>query len=103
MAEIAGVAGPGVHHAPTKRANWVPYALLAPGLIWLFVFFVLPMITLGSQSLQEGSVEAGGSYGGQRRLLRRAHRFRSAWAMKTLPTLLPWIPAFAGMTELVVC
>ena len=59
MAEIAGVAGPGAHHAPTKRANWVPYALLVPGLAWLFVFFVLPMITLGSQSLQEGSVEAG--------------------------------------------
>jgi spermidine/putrescine transport system permease protein len=64
MAEIAGVAGPGVHHAPSKRANWVPYALLAPGLIWLFVFFVLPMITLGSQSLQEGSVEAGYTFTG---------------------------------------
>jgi len=64
MAEIAGVAGPGAHHAPTKRANWVPYALLVPGLAWLFVFFVLPMITLGSQSLQEGSVEAGYTFTG---------------------------------------
>ncbi|HEU5241262.1 MAG TPA: ABC transporter permease [Ornithinibacter sp.] len=59
MAEIAGVAGPGVHNPPTRRANWVPYALLLPGLLWLVVFFVAPMVTLLSQSLQEGSVEAG--------------------------------------------
>jgi spermidine/putrescine transport system permease protein len=41
------------------RRNWVPYALLLPGMLWLFVFFVLPMITLGSQSLQEGNVDEG--------------------------------------------
>ena len=45
--------------APPRRTNWVPYALLAPGLVWLLVFFVVPMVTLGSQSLQEGSVETG--------------------------------------------
>jgi len=37
----------------------VPYALLLPGLLWLVVFFVLPMVTLGSQSLQEGNVDDG--------------------------------------------
>ena len=42
-----------------RRRNWVPYALLAPGLLWLLVFFVLPMVTLGSQSLQEGNVDDG--------------------------------------------
>ena len=42
-----------------RRRNWVPYALLAPGLLWLVVFFVLPMVTLGSQSLQEGNVDDG--------------------------------------------
>jgi spermidine/putrescine transport system permease protein len=42
-----------------RRRNWVPYALLLPGLLWLFVFFVLPMITLASQSLQEGNVDEG--------------------------------------------
>ncbi len=42
-----------------RRRNWVPYALLAPGLAWLFVFFVLPMVTLASQSLQEGDVYDG--------------------------------------------
>ncbi len=41
------------------RFGWVPYALLLPGILWLFVFFVLPMITLASQSLQEGSVDEG--------------------------------------------
>ena len=28
-------------------------------MLWLVVFFVLPMITLGSQSLQEGNVDDG--------------------------------------------
>ena len=42
-----------------RRRNWVPYALLLPGLLWLFVFFVVPMITLASQSLQEGNVDDG--------------------------------------------
>ena len=44
---------------PRKRRNWVPYALLLPGVLWLVVFFVLPMLTLGSQSLQEGNVDEG--------------------------------------------
>ncbi|HKX66952.1 MAG TPA: ABC transporter permease [Intrasporangium sp.] len=48
---------------PTRR-NWVPYVLLVPGLLWLVIFFVLPMITLGSQSLQEGSVEEGFTFTG---------------------------------------
>ncbi|MGL4745422.1 MAG: ABC transporter permease [Dermatophilaceae bacterium] len=47
-----------------RRTNWVPYALLAPGLLWLSVFFVVPMLTLASQSLQEGSVEAGYTFTG---------------------------------------
>ena len=42
----------------------MPYALLAPGLVWLLVFFVAPMLTLGSQSLQEGSVEEGYTFTG---------------------------------------
>ena len=59
MAEIAGVAGPGRAPRPRQRANWVPYALLVPGLAWLFVFFVLPMITLGSH-VAAGGVGRGG-------------------------------------------
>ncbi len=37
----------------------MPYALLLPGLLWLVIFFVAPMITLASQSLQEGNVDDG--------------------------------------------
>jgi spermidine/putrescine transport system permease protein len=48
-----------VPEAPRRRRNWVPYALLLPGLLWLVVFFVAPMITLASQSLQEGNVDDG--------------------------------------------
>ncbi|MFP5218860.1 MAG: ABC transporter permease [Actinomycetes bacterium] len=42
-----------------ERRRWTPYLLLAPGLAWLAVFFVVPMITLFSQSLQTGSVGQG--------------------------------------------
>ncbi|GAA0279213.1 ABC transporter permease [Cryptosporangium japonicum] len=35
------------------------YLLVLPGLLWLAVFFVVPTITLISQSLQEGSLELG--------------------------------------------
>ena len=63
MADLA-VMAPGTRHKPVRRANWVPYALLAPGLLWLVVFFVAPMATLFSQSLQEGSVEAGYTFTG---------------------------------------
>jgi spermidine/putrescine transport system permease protein len=45
---------------PTRRGRkFVPYLLLAPGLLWLGVFFVVPMIFLLSQSLQTGSLEQG--------------------------------------------
>jgi spermidine/putrescine transport system permease protein len=49
---------------PVRRGRWVPYALLAPGLLWLAVFFVAPMVTLGSQSLQEGNVDEGYAFTG---------------------------------------
>jgi spermidine/putrescine transport system permease protein len=45
---------------PSRRGRrLVPYVLLAPGLIWLLVFFVVPMIFLLSQSLQTGSIDQG--------------------------------------------
>jgi spermidine/putrescine transport system permease protein len=43
----------------SRRKNWVPYALLIPGILWLFVFFVLPTLSLASQSLQTGDVDNG--------------------------------------------
>ena len=37
----------------------LPYILLAPGLAWLTVFFVVPMYTLARQSLNDGTLETG--------------------------------------------
>ena len=34
------------------RTNWTPYWLLGPGLLWLFVLFVLPIAVLFATSLQ---------------------------------------------------
>jgi spermidine/putrescine transport system permease protein len=41
------------------RGRLTPYLLLAPGLLWLGVFFVVPMVFLVSQSLQTGNIEDG--------------------------------------------
>lgn len=37
----------------------MPYLLLAPGLVWLALFFIVPTITLFSTSLQTGSLATG--------------------------------------------
>ena len=42
-----------------RRVAGMPYFLLLPGLLWLGVFFLVPMIFLLSQSLQTGSLETG--------------------------------------------
>src|SRR3954465_7434385 len=36
-----------------------PYFLLAPGLAWLTVFFIVPMYYLFNTSLQTGSIDVG--------------------------------------------
>jgi spermidine/putrescine transport system permease protein len=42
------------------RHRWLtPYVLLAPGLAFLFLFFVVPLYYLGYTSLQEGTVQVG--------------------------------------------
>jgi len=42
------------------RHRWLaPYVLLAPGLAWLALFFVVPLGFLGYQSLESGSFETG--------------------------------------------
>jgi len=40
-----------------RRRRLAPYLLLAPGLAWLIVFFVVPMYYLANTSLQTGSLE----------------------------------------------
>ena len=42
-----------------RRRRLVPYMLMAPGLAWLIVFFLVPMYYLGQTSLQKGSLELG--------------------------------------------
>lgn len=39
--------------------SWTPYLLLAPGMLWLVIFFAWPTLTLVNQSLQTGSLEKG--------------------------------------------
>jgi spermidine/putrescine transport system permease protein len=41
------------------RRGWVPYALLTPGVVWLLVFFAVPMGFMLVMSLQEGSLGTG--------------------------------------------
>lgn len=65
MTALAHVPAPGSGGAPAEPAaarpkgRWVPYVLLAPGLIWLAMFFIVPTITLFSTSLQTGSLAEG--------------------------------------------
>ncbi len=45
-----------------RRRSLAPYLLLAPGIAWLAVFFVVPMYYLAVTSLQTGSLEVGYSF-----------------------------------------
>lgn len=45
--------------SPSARKRLLPYLLLAPGLVWLVIFFVIPMYNMGEVSLMSGSNEAG--------------------------------------------
>jgi spermidine/putrescine transport system permease protein len=42
-----------------RHRSLTPYLLLAPGLIWLAIFFLIPLGFLGYQSLQSGSFDFG--------------------------------------------
>ena len=63
MAASAPTAADGAavgHTPPSGRLRrWWPYLLLAPGLLWLLLFFFVPMVTLFQTSLQEGSLQQG--------------------------------------------
>jgi spermidine/putrescine transport system permease protein len=58
---VATVAAPAPKRVRTRRQRrrLAPYLLMAPGLAWLLVFFVVPMYYLGNTSLQKGSLEIG--------------------------------------------
>ena len=48
-----------------KARRSVPYFLLGPGLLWLLVFFVLPMGFMAYISLNSGSLEEGFTFTGE--------------------------------------
>jgi spermidine/putrescine transport system permease protein len=42
-----------------RRTGLFPYALLAPGVLWLLVFFAVPLYYMGKISLTQGTLETG--------------------------------------------
>ncbi len=42
-----------------RMGRFVPWLLLAPGLLWLLVFYVLPVIQMFTYSISTGSIEEG--------------------------------------------
>ncbi|WP_338673239.1 ABC transporter permease [Streptomyces sp. SCSIO 30461] len=48
-----------VTRKPSLRRALVPYWLLLPGILWLIVFFALPLVYQASTSVQTGSLEQG--------------------------------------------
>jgi spermidine/putrescine transport system permease protein len=50
-------AAPAAEHK--RRLNRTPYLLLAPGVLWLVVFFLIPIFTAVSASVQTGSLDMG--------------------------------------------
>ena len=45
--------------AAARRRRRVPYLLLLPGLIYLVIFYLVPLISLGRMALQSGNLQAG--------------------------------------------
>ncbi|WP_329545228.1 ABC transporter permease [Streptomyces sp. NBC_01356] len=50
---------PAAGKPPRKRGRLTPYWLLLPGILWLLIFFALPMVYQASTSVQTGSLEEG--------------------------------------------
>ena len=70
----------------------LPYLLLAPGLAWLAIFFIIPIFALGQRSLEEGTFAEG---------------FRFTWHWQNYPELVSQFREqfirsfrFAGMATL---
>jgi len=60
IGQFAGTTA-NVEAAPLKRRRGLPYLLLLPGLLWLALFFVVPLLQLLATSLYDpsGSLETG--------------------------------------------
>ncbi len=46
-------------NVPTLRRRLVPYSLMGPGLLWLILFFVVPLYFMGRLALESGTLETG--------------------------------------------
>ena len=46
----------------SRRRRWLPYLLLAPGLLWLGIFFLVPSLNQLNVSLWSGTPETGQSF-----------------------------------------
>jgi spermidine/putrescine transport system permease protein len=57
-AQLGAGAPPAVDEHRKKR-NILPYVLLAPGVLWLLFFFLIPIFTAVSASVQTGSLDEG--------------------------------------------
>ena len=82
------------------KRRLTPYLLTLPGALWLLVFFLVPMVTMLSVSLQEGSLERGYRFTGHWQTYTEAlgkfdtQLLRSIWygAIVTVVTLLASYP-----------
>ena len=58
-ATTGGTGAPARAPLLRRHRGLIPYLFLLPGGIWLLLFFVVPMLTMASVSLQEGSLSRG--------------------------------------------
>ncbi|WP_042416016.1 ABC transporter permease [Streptacidiphilus anmyonensis] len=61
MTTLTEAPAPVEERAPDRkpRRNWTPWVLLLPGLLWLTVFFLIPILTSVSASVQTGDYDDG--------------------------------------------
>jgi spermidine/putrescine transport system permease protein len=56
LAETRSAPGPGIRERVRKAT---PYLLLAPGILWLLVFFIIPSVQMFLTSVSSGSIDNG--------------------------------------------
>ena len=49
----------GKDKGPGPRRTALPYLMLAPGILWLVLFFIVPMVTVFTSSVETGNIDDG--------------------------------------------